>query len=87
MMLLLHGACATTCIVIALFFVRYWRASSDRLFVFFGAAFAMLALHWVGLALLNPADDERHWLYAFRLVAFSSIIAGVIDKNRRAGTK
>jgi O-antigen/teichoic acid export membrane protein len=80
----LQGACAMSCWVIGMFFLRYWRASRERLFLFFLAAFWMFALNWIGLILLNPADDTRHWFYVTRLVAFLLIIAGVIDKNRRS---
>lgn len=77
------GACAMACWAIGLFFLRYWRTSRDRLFVFFVAAFWALALNWVGLVGLNPSDDTRHWFYLARLLAFFLIIAGVVDKNRR----
>ncbi len=80
----LHGACAATCFIVGLFFLRYWTASRDRLFTFFLAGFWLLAAHWVGLALLNPAEEERHWMYLVRLAAFSAMIVGIVDKNRRS---
>lgn len=79
----IEGACAMACWVIGLFFLRYWRTGRDRLFLFFVAAFWAFALNWLGLALLQPTDDTRHWFYAVRLAAFVLIIAGIIDKNRR----
>lgn len=80
----LEGACAMACWVIGMCFLRYWRNSRDRLFVFFVAAFWTFALAWAGLAVLQPADDTRHWFYAVRLLAFVLIIIGVVDKNRRS---
>jgi predicted small integral membrane protein len=84
MTLFLHGACATSALVIGLFFLRYWRTTHDRLFLFFLSAFWLFALHWLGLAIANPTDETRHWFYLTRLVAFLAIIVGIIDKNRGA---
>ena len=78
-----QGGCAMACWVIGLFFLRYWRVSGDRLFLFFLASFWTFALSWIGLIAFNPADDTRHWFYVARLVAFLLMIAGIIDKNRR----
>jgi hypothetical protein len=68
--------------VVALIFLRFWRESHDRLFAFFGAAFATLAVSWTLLGLTSPEDETRPYLYAIRLVAFLLLIAGIVDKNR-----
>ena len=80
----LWGALAMACAVAGLFFLRFFRDTADRLFVFFAVAFGLLAVHWVGLGLVNPDVEGRHYLFAIRLAAFVTILAGVIDKNRRA---
>jgi uncharacterized protein DUF5985 len=79
----LQGGCTLACFVIGLFFLRFWRASRDRLFLFFVAAFWAFAVHWIGLRVLDAADESRHWFYVVRLVAFMSIAIGIVDKNRR----
>jgi len=80
----LWGAEAMACVAIALLFLRFRRMSQDRLFGFFAAAFALLALHWSLLALFNIAEDStRHYMYLLRLLAFVLIIIGIVDKNRR----
>src|SRR4051794_8506531 len=38
------GLLAMASLVASLFFLRYWKVSSERLFAFFGVAFGMLAL-------------------------------------------
>jgi hypothetical protein len=81
---LLWGALAMACWVAGLFFWRFWRDSRDRLFVFFCCAFWVLALDWIALALLPEAEVTLHYIYAIRLLAFALIIAGIVDKNRRA---
>ena len=80
----LWGALATACWLAGLFFFKFWRASRDRFFVFFFLAFWMLALNWIVLIAAQPVLEARQDAYVVRLVAFVLIIAGVIDKNRRA---
>lgn len=67
---------------IALLFLKLWRQSRDRLFGFFAAAFAMLAIDWLVHAAINPRHESQHVLFVIRLVAFLLIIAGIVSKNR-----
>lgn len=83
----LQGAAAMGCVVVGMFFLRYWRETQDRFFLFFLAAFWAFALNWVGLAVVQPSVESTHWFYLLRLVAFLLIIAGIVDKNRRAGPR
>lgn len=71
----------------ALFFLRYWRATRERLFAFFALAFVGLATNWTVLAIIDhPVDEARQApAYIIRLVAFVILIIGIIDKNRRGG--
>ena len=78
----LQAVSATAALASGLFFFRFWRDSRDRLFAFFGAAFCGLALSWALLALINPSDETRPYVYAIRLVAFLLMIIGMVDKNR-----
>lgn len=79
----LQGAAAMGCVVAGLFFARYWRETRDRFFLFFVAGFWAFALNWVGLAVVQPTMESTHWFYILRLIAFSLIIAAIVDKNRR----
>ena len=78
----LQAVSATAAAASGLFFFRFWRDTGDRLFALFGAAFCLLSLSWALLAIINPTDETRPYMYAIRLVAFLLIIAGMIDKNR-----
>ena len=73
-------------LVVALFFVRFWRKTRDRLFVIFAIAFLLLAANWLGVALLqvkeNRAEENTALFYVLRLLAFIAIIVGIVDKNR-----
>lgn len=78
----LRGMLVAFAAALALLFLKFWRASQDRLFAFFSAAFAMLGLEWLLHALLNPRHETQHYLFIPRLLAFLLIIAGIISKSR-----
>ena len=82
----LLGAISMACAVIALFFLRFWRRTGDRLFAIFAAAFAILGLNWVALGYFDQSEG-RSWLYIVRLIAFGLIILGILDKNRSASRR
>jgi len=79
----LLGAMATLCWIAMLFFLRFWRMTSDRLFAMFAAAFFLLGLTRLGLALSHEPSEQESYLYWIRLVAFLIILAAIVDKNRR----
>ena len=85
MALLLHGALATACVIAGLFFLRFWRLTRDRLFVFFALAFWILGVHWVFLGASGFRAEHRYVFYVPRLLAFVLIIVGIISKNRHSG--
>jgi hypothetical protein len=73
--------CASSALALA--FVRFWRRSGDRLFVWFATAFALLAVERIGAVLLNVDPEARSpFAYVLRLIAFLIIILGIIEKNR-----
>jgi hypothetical protein len=78
----LWGVIAALSLVAAVFFWKYWRRTRDGLFLGLSVGFALLTLHWSALAVVNPSDDTRHYLYIVRFFAFVVMIAGVVAKNR-----
>ena len=77
---MMSGATVMACFVSALFFLRFWRTTRDRLFAIFGIAFWLLALNWALSSLGGPLGPHAH---LFRFVAFVLIAIAVLDKNRR----
>ena len=78
----IYGLLTAISATIALFFLKFFRESKDRLFGFFAAAFGVLAIDWLAHGLLIPRHESQHYLFLIRLVAFVLIIAGIVDKNR-----
>jgi hypothetical protein len=78
----ISGVLSAFSATIALFFLRFYRESKDRLFAFFSAAFGLLALDWLAMCLVSPPHESQHYVFLFRFLAFVLIAAGVVDKNR-----
>jgi hypothetical protein len=77
------GAIAMASGVVALYFLRFWRDTGDRLFFMFAISFLLLGITRLGLAMSNDAvEGETHW-YWVRLAAFLLILVAIVDKNRR----
>lgn len=80
---LLSGILIALDAVAGLFFVRFWLASRDRLFALFAAAFFILGIQRLLLAVTRSMVEDQALLYSLRLLAFVIIIVAIVDKNRR----
>ena len=81
----LSGGIAVAFAMIGVCFIRFWRTSRNRLFLLFGIAFFVLVFERVVLVLINPDNELAPYVYAMRLLAFSIIIAAIVDQNRTGG--
>ena len=79
----LLGALVMAAVIIGFYFLRFWKKTGDRLFVFFAAAFWVLSAERVGLLVAGPDEATRATVYLARLIGFALIIVGIADKNRR----
>ena len=68
--------------VAALFFLKFWRQTRDRLFGWFAAAFVLLMVQRIALAAAVGSGVDPLWYYVIRLVAFLLIIVAIVQKNR-----
>jgi hypothetical protein len=83
-LMLLAGALAAGYFVAGMFFFRFWRQTRDRLFMFFGVAFCLLALQRLALSWATIHDSGTIVYYLLRLLAFALILIAILDKNRAA---
>lgn len=79
----MFGVLSALAFVCGLFFLRYWRSSKDRFFLFFAAAFWCLGATWVALT-GHRRDEYTPYCYLLRLFAFLLILVAIFDKNRRS---
>lgn len=83
---LLAGAITMAYLVIALFFLRFWRDSGDRFFLYFALSFLVQAGHrvYAAMPMVNDAHEDNPLHYSFRLLAYALILWAVLEKNLRA---
>lgn len=79
--LFLLGAIAMGCAVAALYFFRFWRASHDRFFLWFGLSFLVEALNRAHFALSGARHEEAQLYYLIRLGTYGLILWAIIEKN------
>ena len=80
------GAVAMGFFVGCVFFLRFWRKTSDRFFLAFAAAFFLLALNQVVAQWLGTADERVGYTYLLRVLAFILILVAIVDKNVASGS-
>ena len=80
---ILVGAIACASLVASLFFLRFWKHTRDRFFLFFALSFAIEGVNRVILYLSVGPNEDAPIYYLVRLLAYGLIVAAIIDKNRR----
>lgn len=85
MKLFLLGANAIASLVVALFFLRFWRDTGDRFFLFFAAAFGIEGVNRVTQGLSTVSEETEPFFYVVRLFSFLLILMAIVDKNRSKG--
>jgi len=81
MNLMLLGAIAVTSLVIALFFLRFWKETGDRFFLFFAVSFFVEGINRAVLGLTSHPDEGQPFFYFVRLLSFAIILVAIVDKN------
>ena len=84
---ILIGALTMSCFTASLFFLKFWKETKDRFFLFFSLSFLFEGLTRIVLWLNYYSDEQEPLFYLARLVAFLLIVFAVIDKNIHASTE
>jgi hypothetical protein len=79
----LAGALTLAYFIASVYFVHFWRRTSDRLFLAFAVAFALLALNQVAVFALGVGDERHNYAYVLRVLGFVLILLAIVDKNVR----
>ena len=85
----LSGTVTAGYVIAGLFFAKFWARSRDHLFAAFAAAFWLLALNQILLAVSGLTIEERGWTFLLRFAAFTLLAIGIVYKNasRRSETR
>ena len=80
---ILVGAITAISIVIALFFLRFWKNTGDRFFLFFALSFLIEGLNRLLLTSMTGWLENSPTYYVIRFVAYMLILIAILDKNRK----
>jgi hypothetical protein len=81
MNLLLLGAIAMASLTVGLFFLRFWKDTGDKFFLFFAVSFLLEGLNRVALGLVTDPNEDRPFFYFVRFLSFVLILAAIAYKN------
>lgn len=80
----LHGGIVVLSFIAGLQFLKFYRLSRDRFFLWFAGAFWIFATGWIIRVFDSNPDEHAHLVYLPRLVGFVMILIAILDKNRRS---
>ena len=80
----LLGAVIMGDLIASLFFVRFWKITGDRFFLFFAASFVAVAVSRVVVDEGIPPFGYEPLGYMIRVASYLFIVAGILYKNRGA---
>ncbi len=78
----LSGAVAMASFATTLFFLKFWRQTSDTFFLLFALAFAIDTVSRTAVGLTHMSNEAEPAFYGLRLATFALIIAAITIKNR-----
>lgn len=77
----LSGAVTMGFLVAVIFFLRFWKGTSDRLFLAFAIAFGLMAMNQALAQWLGAADERVGYTYLLRVFGYVLILLAIVDKN------
>jgi hypothetical protein len=78
----LLGALVMACFVASLFFLRFWKTTKDRFFLYFAVSFFIQGISRLMMVFGDYASENEPFVYSVRLASFLIILFAIVDKNR-----
>ncbi len=78
----LMGAIAIGSFAVGLFFLRFWRSTHDRFFLYLMLSFWIEAGNRVAIAWTDSMHEDAPIFYLIRLLSYGLILAAIWHKNR-----
>lgn len=83
----LQGFATAGYLICAVFFLRFWARTRDRLFLAFCCAFGLLAVNQALAWYLEEGLERTPYVYSLRVLGFLLILAAIVDKNLAAARR
>jgi uncharacterized membrane protein HdeD (DUF308 family) len=77
----LLGVIAAASATAGVFFLRFWKETSDSFFLAFAAFFFVEAIIRVAMLFFVRPNESSPWIYLFRLLALIWIFVAILHKN------
>lgn len=77
----LLGAIASASVTAGVFFLKFWTATSDFLFLAFAVFFLTESINRLALLLAVRPNEGSPWIYLVRLLALGLILGAIVKKN------
>jgi len=78
---MLLGAIAMASLVAGLFFLRFWKDTGDRLFLYFAISFLVEGVNRAALGMSANPNEGRPFFYFVRFLSFLLILIAIAQKN------
>ena len=78
---LVTGMIAMASLIIGLFFLRFWRNTKDRFFLYFALSFGIEGVHRIVTTLTFDEHEDSPLHYLVRLLAYGLILWAILEKN------
>jgi uncharacterized membrane protein HdeD (DUF308 family) len=83
----LLGAIAMASLTVGLFFLRFWKDTGDRLFLFFAMSFLLEGVNRAALGLSANPNEDQPFFYFVRFLSYVLILIAIVNKNRAKSTQ
>lgn len=75
------GAISLASIIAGAFFLRFWKNTRDRFFLFFALSFLLEGINRFVLGMQGALNEDYAGYYLIRLLAYGLILVAILDKN------
>jgi hypothetical protein len=78
----LLGVIVTASLTASAYFLKFWKQTSDTLFLGFAAAFFIEGVNRLGFLFLEHPNEGSPVIYTIRLLSYLLILGSIVQKNR-----
>jgi len=75
------GAVAMASLVAAMFFLRFWKHTGDKFFLWFAVSFAIEGINRAALGFSENPNEGQPFFYIVRFLSYLLIVVAIIFKN------